>query len=67
MPGLQITLAIDETAFAGHALHTFAQLMEQYFLRYVDQACIELIVKAGRGVEIYRGEPLLGPQRLAFA
>ncbi|CAB3703442.1 type VI secretion system baseplate subunit TssF [Trinickia soli] len=66
VPGLQITLTIDETAFAGHALHTFAQLMERYFLRYADQDCIELIVKSHRGADVYRGEPLLGSQGLTI-
>ena len=66
VPGIQVTLTIDEASFAGHALHTFAQLMERYFLRYVGGDCIELVVMSQRGTEIYRGAPRLGSQELAF-
>ncbi|HKT97603.1 MAG TPA: type VI secretion system baseplate subunit TssF [Paraburkholderia sp.] len=66
MPGVQITLTIDEVAFAGHALHTFAQLMERYFLRYAGWDCMELVITSQRGVEIWHGEPRLGPQEIAF-
>ena len=67
VPGIQVALTIDEAAFAGHTLHTFIQFMERYFLRYADGDCIELIVTSQRGMDIYRGEPLSGPQELAFA
>ncbi|HDR9077175.1 TPA: type VI secretion system baseplate subunit TssF [Burkholderia vietnamiensis] len=67
VPCLQITLSIHETAFAGHAIHTFAKMMEQYFLRYAGpQDGIELVISSLRGGEIYRGEPVLGPPGLVF-
>lgn len=67
VPCLQITLSIDETAFAGHAIHTFAKMMEQYFLRYAGpQDGIELVISSLRGGEIYRGEPVLRPPGLVF-
>jgi type VI secretion system protein ImpG len=66
VPGIQITLTIDETAFAGHALHTFAQLMERHFLRYAEGDCIELVVMSQRGATIYQGAAQLGPEEFAF-
>jgi type VI secretion system protein ImpG len=66
VPGIQVTLTIDEAAFAGHALYTFTQLMERYFLRYAGGDCIELLVMSQRGAEIYHGQPQLGPQDFAF-
>lgn len=66
VPGIQVTLTIDETAFTGHALHTFTQLMERYFLRYAQGDCIELVVMSPRGTAIYHGEPQLGPEEFAF-
>ncbi|MGN6234178.1 MAG: type VI secretion system baseplate subunit TssF [Trinickia sp.] len=66
VPGIQVTLTIDETAFAGHPLHTFAQLMERFFLRYAGGDCIELVVTSQRGETIYQGEPQLGPEEFAF-
>lgn len=65
VPGVLVTLSIDEEAFAGHSLHTFSLLMERYFLRYAGQDCIELVVRARRGVDIYKGEPILGAPGLS--
>ncbi len=66
VPGIQVTLTIDEAAFAGHSLHTFIQLMEHFFLRYAGGDCIEMLVTSRRGMAIYRGEPQLGPEEFAF-
>ncbi len=66
VPGIQVTLTIDKTAFTGHALYTFTQLMERYFLRYAQGDCIELVVMSPRGTVIYHGEPQLGPEEFAF-
>ena len=67
VPGIQTTLTIDETAFAGRSIHTFAVLMEQYFLRYAGQDCIEVVVRSRRDEVIYHGEPKLGPTGLLIA
>ena len=64
MPGIEFTLTIDEAAFAGHALHTFARLMERYFLRYVGLHCMRLLIRSHRGAEICLEEPLLGTRCL---
>jgi type VI secretion system protein ImpG len=61
VPGIQITLTIDEAAFAGDSRHTFALLMERYFLRYAGMDCMQLVIISAGGTEIWRGEPLLGP------
>lgn len=61
VPGIRITLTIDEAAFAGEARHTFALLMERYFLRYAGMDCMQLVIVSTGGMEIWRGEPLLGP------
>ena len=61
VPGIRIVLTIDEAAFAGEARHTFARLMERYFLRYAGMDCIQLAIVSTAGTEIWRGEPLLGP------
>ena len=61
VPGIQITLTIDEDAFAGDARHTFAQLMERYFLRYAGMDCMQLVIVSLGGADIWRGQPLLGP------
>lgn len=66
VPGIQVTLTIDEAAFTGHALHTFTQLMERYFLRYAGGDCIEMVVTSPHGTVIYHGEPQLGPEEFAF-
>lgn len=67
VPCLQVTLTIDETAFVGHAIYTFAKLMERYFLRYAGpQDGIELVISSSRGTQIYRGDPVLGPPDLVF-
>jgi type VI secretion system protein ImpG len=58
VPGIQVMLTIDEQAFNGDALHTFALLMERYFLRYVGLDCMQLVLLSRRGAEIWRGEPL---------
>lgn len=67
VPGIQTTLTINETSFAGRSIHTFAVLMEQYFLRYAGQDCIEVVVRSSRGEVIYHGEPKLGPTGLLIA
>jgi hypothetical protein len=41
--------------------------MEQYFLRYAGQDCIEVVVRSSRGEVIYHGEPKLGPTGLLIA
>jgi type VI secretion system protein ImpG len=61
IPGIQITLTIDEAFFASDPRHTFALLMERYFLRYAGMDCMQLVVTSTAGIEIWRGEPLLGP------
>ncbi len=61
VPGIQIRLTIDEAAFAGDARHTFAQLMERYFLRYAGMDCIQLAIVSTGGTPIWLGQPLLGP------
>ncbi len=61
VPGVQMTLTIDEVAFAGDARHTFALLMERYFLRYAGMDCMQLVIVSTGGTEVWRGEPLLGP------
>ena len=66
VPGIQVTLTIDEAAFAGHPLHTFTQLMERFFLRYAGGDCIELVVTSQRGKALYQGKPQLGPEEFAF-
>jgi type VI secretion system protein ImpG len=55
--GIEVTLTIDEAAFAGHALYIFAQLMERYLLRYAGNCCLELAINSHRGGEVYRGKP----------
>ena len=67
VPGIQTTLTVNETAFAGRSIHTFAILMERYFLRYAGQDCVELVVRSRRDGVIYHGEPKLGPTGLLFA
>ncbi|MGF6763367.1 type VI protein secretion system component VasA [Paraburkholderia sp. GAS33] len=49
VPGIQITITIDEAAFAGDALYTFAQLMERWFLRYASRDYMELVMASHRG------------------
>lgn len=66
VPGIRITLTIDEAAFAGEARHTFALLMERYFLRYAGMDCMQLVIVSRGGAEIWRGEPLLGPPGLGI-
>ena len=61
VPGIQITLTIDEAAFVGEARYTFARLMERYFLRYAGMDCMQLAIVSTGGMDIWRGEPLLGP------
>ncbi len=65
VPGIQVTLTVDETAFTGDALHTFALLMERYFLRYVGLDCMQLLLVSQGGAEIWRGEPLTGEPVIA--
>ena len=66
VPGIQLTLTIDDAAFAGHPLHTFTRLMERFFLRYAGGDCIEMVVTSQRGMVIFQGEPQLGPEEFAF-
>ncbi|MBN3854820.1 type VI secretion system baseplate subunit TssF [Paraburkholderia sp. Ac-20340] len=66
VPGMRITLTIDETAFVGHAIYTFARLMERFFLRYAGWDCMELSIVSEQGAELYCGEPQLGAPELAF-
>ncbi|WP_322049761.1 type VI secretion system baseplate subunit TssF [Paraburkholderia bannensis] len=66
VPGFRITLAIDETAFAGHPIYTFARLMERYFLRYVGWDCLELSIVSRGDTELYNGRPLLGSPEVSF-
>ncbi|MGN6086124.1 type VI secretion system baseplate subunit TssF [Trinickia sp.] len=66
VPGIQVALTIDATAFAGHPLHTFTQMMERFFLRFAQGDCIELVVTSKLGTEIYHGDPQLGPAEFAL-
>lgn len=65
VPGFEVTLTVNEEAFAGHAIHTLSVLLERYFLRYVGRDSLQLAIVNRSGVELYRGEPQLGPPTLA--
>jgi type VI secretion system protein ImpG len=65
VPGFEVTLIINEEAFAGHAIHTLAVLLERYFVRYVGRDSLQLAIVTRSGAERYRGEPQLGPPTLA--
>ncbi|WP_118184420.1 type VI secretion system baseplate subunit TssF [Paraburkholderia phosphatilytica] len=65
VPGIEVTLSIDGAEFVGDALHTFAQLMEGYFMRYAGRGCLALVVRSDPGGDIYRGEPRIPPPTLS--
>ncbi|WP_118186151.1 type VI secretion system baseplate subunit TssF [Paraburkholderia phosphatilytica] len=60
VPGIEVRLTVDEAFFAGVSLHTFALLMEQYFLRFAGRDCLQLIVETDAGAEIFMGAPRMG-------
>lgn len=64
VPGIEVTLSINDAEFVGEALHTFAQLMEGYFMRHAGRGCFALVVRSDLLGEIYRGVPGILPPAL---
>lgn len=64
VPGIEVTLSINDAEFVGEALHTFAQLMEGYFMRHAGRGCFALVVRSDLLGEIYRGVPGISPPAL---
>ncbi|GLU34127.1 type VI secretion system baseplate subunit TssF [Trinickia caryophylli] len=60
--GLEITLTVDDSAFASTSIATFASVMERFFTPYAPETSfVKLIVaSANNGWVIRRGEPVAG-------
>lgn len=54
--GIEVTLTVDEQAFAGSSLSTFASVMDRFFSSYVPEiSCVQLVlISANTGVELQR-------------
>ncbi|WP_175887259.1 type VI secretion system baseplate subunit TssF [Burkholderia contaminans] len=62
VPGLDITLVVDEQRFAGFSLEVLARVMEQVFAPYapVNSFVSLVLASAHTGATLRRGEPLPG-------
>lgn len=59
--GIEITLEIDETLFAGHSIAVFARVMERFFAPYAHRnSFVQLRVLSGNGARVWSGVPLTG-------
>lgn len=60
--GIEVVLTVDEHAFAGKSLVTFASLMERFFASYLTRENVAQLVlrSSNTGVEIWRGAPVSG-------
>lgn len=60
--GIEVMLTVDEHAFAGKSLITFASVMERFFASYVaSENVAQLVLRSSNtGVEIWRGVPVSG-------
>ncbi len=67
MPGIEIRMTVDETAFTGSSLYIFAQVMERYFAMNAQLNCYtQLTVVSGQtGQEIIRCHPRTAEQTKA--
>ncbi len=66
MRGIEIRLALDETALRGTSLVVFTRLLARFFALYAPAGSyVQLVVHAAEtGKELIRGEALQGTQPL---